>query len=172
MFDKDWILEVDASDLALGVVLGQEQVDKEIHLVYFWSRQLSQAECNYSVTDRECLAVVAAFKKFRPYILGRRTVVIGDHTAMKWLFNKVDLSGRHARWQFTLSEFDYEIRTCPGLKNGNADAMSRLPVQTALPNDVEDFPDYFGLLATVFIGKWFKEPWYKEVYMFLETLTI
>jgi hypothetical protein len=62
MFDRDWILEVDASDVALGAVLGQEQEDNEIHPIYYWSRQLSKAERNYSVTDRECLVIVAACK--------------------------------------------------------------------------------------------------------------
>src|SRR4051812_13825114 len=53
-FQQDWVLDVNASDVALGVVLGQEQADGEVHLVYFWSRQLGKPEKNYSVTDREC----------------------------------------------------------------------------------------------------------------------
>src|SRR4051812_38874433 len=57
-FDKDWILEVDASDIALGAVLSQEQDDGDVHPIYYWSKQLSKAEQNYSVMDRECLAVV------------------------------------------------------------------------------------------------------------------
>ena len=50
-FQQDWILDVDVSDVALGVVLGQEDKDGEVHLVYFWSRQLGDPEKNYSVTD-------------------------------------------------------------------------------------------------------------------------
>ena len=63
--------------LHLGAVLGQEQEeDSEVHPVYYWSRQLCRAERNYSVTDRECLAVVAACKKFRPYILGGEITIL------------------------------------------------------------------------------------------------
>ena len=65
---------MDASDIALGAVLGQHQDnDNEVHPVYFWSRQLSRAEQNYSVTDREYLAVIAASSKFHPYILGGKS---------------------------------------------------------------------------------------------------
>ena len=69
-FDNDWVLEVDASDSVLGAVLGQEQEDCEIHPVYYWSRQLSKPEKNYSVTDRECLTIVTTCKKLCLYILG------------------------------------------------------------------------------------------------------
>jgi hypothetical protein len=110
-FDKEWILEVDASNAALGAVLSQKQSDGTIRPTYFWSKQLNAAERNYSTTDRECLAVVAACKKFRPYILGIKTTIIGDHTAVRWLFNKIDVTGRHARWKILLSEYDYEITT-------------------------------------------------------------
>lgn len=169
-FDDDWTLEVDASDSALGAVLGQEQEDAEVHPVYFWSRQLSKAEKNYSVTDRECLAIVAACKKLRPYVLGRFITIVGDHTAVKWLMNKVDLTGRHARWQVILSEFDYKIETRPGSKNGNADALSRIPGQDVSAVDVDDEPAHFGLLASLVHQMWVTSPWYKEIYVFLETL--
>ena len=90
---KDWVLEVDASDRALGAVLGQLHDDEEVHPVYFWLRQLTKAERNYHVTDRECLAIVAACIKLRPYILGGKIVIYGDHTAVSWLLNKVNVGG-------------------------------------------------------------------------------
>lgn len=151
-FEDDWVLEVDTSDIALGAVLGQQQQGEEVHPVDFWSRQLSKAEKNYSVTDRECLVIVAALKKFRPYMLGRRVSIVGDHTAVKWLMNKPDLAGRHARWQVILSGFDYNITTRPGRHNGNADAMSRIPGQETPTEDVDDEPEHFNLLSTVLLG--------------------
>ena len=114
-FKQEWILDVDASDTAIGAVLSQKQEDGEVRPVYFWSRQLGKAERNYSTTDRESLAVVAACLKFRPYILGIFTTIVGDHTAVKWLFNKETLTGRHARWKIILSEFDYKILSRPGV---------------------------------------------------------
>ena len=70
-YTKDWVLDVDASQIALGAVLGQRTADGKTHPVYYWSRQLAKAEQNYSTTDRECLAVVAAMRKFRLYVLGK-----------------------------------------------------------------------------------------------------
>lgn len=171
-YGKDWVLEVDASDIALGAVLGQEdEDDTEIHPVYYWSRQLSRPERNYSVTDRECLAVVAACKKLRPYILGRKVVIVGDHTAVKWILNKTEISGRHARWKIMMSEFDYEVRSRPGNQNGNADALSRLAVGGG-SEEVDDEPEIPGFRATVLRTKWVDDAWYKDVYLWLETLVI
>ena len=121
------------------------------------------------MTDREYLIAVAACKKFRPYILGKQTMIISNHTTVKWLMNKPDPSGHHARWQVILSEFDYEIRTHPGIKNGNTDALSRLLGEIA-NSDVDDEPEHFGLLARITVDKWLSNPWYKDVYLFLETL--
>jgi L-lysine 2,3-aminomutase len=77
------MVKVDASDIALGTVLSQKSVDEEIHPIYYWSQQLAMAERNYSTTDRECLAIVAACQKFHPYVLGGRIKIIGNHTAIK-----------------------------------------------------------------------------------------
>ena len=169
-YEKDWVLDVDASDVALGAVLGQEQEDMEVHPVYFWSRQLSKSEKNYSVTDRECLAVVAACKKLRPYILGRKVVIFGDHTAVKWIFNKTDISGIHARWKVTMSEFDYEVKSKPGSQNGNADAMSRMTHGKEETKEIDDAPEHLAYKAMALRTKWMEEEWYCDVYQFLETL--
>ena len=93
---KDWILDCDASDFALGSILGQEDQDQQVHLVYYYSRQFQSSELNYSTTDKEYLAVVASVKKFRPYILGKKVLVNTDHAAIRWIINKVDLQGRYA----------------------------------------------------------------------------
>jgi hypothetical protein len=171
-YQKDWVLDVDASDIALGAVLGQEQDDKEVHPVYFWSRQLCAAEKNYSVTDRECLAVVAALKKLRPYVLGRKVTIYGDHAAVKWILNKTDISGRHARWKVTLSEFDYEVMLKPGSQNGNADALSRMTHGREEKEGIDDEPGHLAYRATALRTRWMDDEWYKDVYHWLEALTI
>src|SRR6184192_2062110 len=191
-YSKDWTLEVDASDIALGAVLSQQQADTEIHPVYYWSRQLSKPERNYSVTDRECLAMVAACKKLRPYILGSRITIYGDHAAVKWIFNKPDASGKYARWMVTMSEFDYKIINRAGLENGNADALSRIPevekkqvrgeilfeqVVTVNKSKEDKLPGRRNGTADAHYAialrqKWTENEWYKDVYLFLEMLCI
>ena len=59
----------DASDFAVGAVLGQKK-DKKFHAIYYASRTLDDAQKNYATTEKELLAVVFAFEKFRPYLVG------------------------------------------------------------------------------------------------------
>ena len=68
----------DASDFAVGAVLGQGK-DKKLHAVYYASRTLDEAQRNYKTTEKELLAVVYAFEKFRQYLVGSRVIVHTDH---------------------------------------------------------------------------------------------
>ena len=78
--------------------MSQEEPDaKEEYPVYYYSRLLNPAERNYSTTDHECLAVIAAVKKFRVYVLGAPLEIRTDHAAVRQLLNKIDATGRYAR---------------------------------------------------------------------------
>lgn len=66
----------------------------EFGSVYFASRKLSQAECNYTTTEREALAIIYALQKFRHYLLGGHFKFFTDHSALKYLVNKLVLEGR------------------------------------------------------------------------------
>lgn len=134
-FSLPFILHCDASDIGLGVVLSQrETADPRSpeHPIAFFSRKLSPAESNYTVTERELLAVVFGVTKARPYIYGTRCTVVSDHSALRYLLGQRDLSGRLARWSIALSQFDLVILHRPGAANANADALSRLPVDEGL----------------------------------------
>ena len=96
--------------------------------MYYYSRLLNSAERNYSTTDRECLAVIAAVKKFRVYVLGAPLEIRTDHSTVRRLLNKVDATGRYARWVCIMSEFDFTLRYRPGPKHRNADGLSRAKV--------------------------------------------
>ena len=116
------------------------QVDEDIgpeHPTVFASCQLSQAERNYTTTERECLAMIFSVKKFRHYLLMNPMVFFVDHIAIKYLINKLDLSGRVARWILLLSEFDYTIEFKPRKKHLRADHLSRLFSEVGL-EDIDD----------------------------------
>ena len=114
---------VDASDEALGMVLGQVQNGREVEISYS-GRKLLPAEKNYSMTEREALAVVAGIKYFQPYVYGRRFTVHTDHNAVRWLMNIKEPTGRLARWAVLLQQYDFNIVHRSGKSNGNADALS------------------------------------------------
>jgi len=120
-------LDVDACDYQLGACLQQEQPDKSLLPLGYYSRTLNPAERNYSTPEKECLAMVWAILLLRPYLAGQRFTVRTDQVALKWLLSLKDPSGRLARWRLRLAEFDFEIQYRPGIKNSLADGCSRLP---------------------------------------------
>ncbi|KAK1421773.1 hypothetical protein QVD17_24388 [Tagetes erecta] len=125
----DWSLPFelmcDASDFAVGAVLGQRK-DKHFHPIYYASKTLNDAQENYTTTEKELLAVVFAFDKFRSYLVLSKTVVYTDHQAVRYLFAKKDAKPRLIRWILLLSEFDVEIKDKKGAENVAADHLSRL----------------------------------------------
>jgi hypothetical protein len=97
----DWTLpfhiSFDASDTAIGVLLGQE----ENHLpyaIYFISKNMTPAELNYTVTEKEFLAVIYAINKFRHDITRYSTFVHTNHSTIKYLMNKLVTNARVTRW--------------------------------------------------------------------------
>jgi hypothetical protein len=79
----------DASDYAVGAVLSQRK-DGRVHIIYYASKTLNEAQLNYATTKKELLAVVFAFEKFRSYIVNLKVIVYTDHAAIKYLLAKKD----------------------------------------------------------------------------------
>ncbi|XP_070672157.1 uncharacterized protein [Malus domestica] len=137
----DWILPFelmcDASDYALGVVLGQRK-DKQPHVIYYASRTLNDAQLNYSTTKKELLAIVFALDKFRSYLLGTKVIIYSDHASLNYLLTK-EAKPRLIRWMLLLQEFDIEIRE--ESENMVADHLSRMVHEEDAVPILETFPD-------------------------------
>ena len=96
-------------------------------MIAYWSRQLTKAECNYSVIEREALAMVGAVKEFYPYLYEFRFQLLTNHNPFTSLKTLKDTGGRITRWLLFLQQFHFTIAYKKGTSNSNADAMSRRP---------------------------------------------
>ena len=117
-------LQTDASNRELGAVLSQEFADGE-HPIAFASRSLTEAERNYTVTEKKCLAVLWTVEKFRGYLLGEEFTVITDHSSLLWLHNLKDPTGRLARWATALQAYNIPIAHRKGALHKVPDALTR-----------------------------------------------
>lgn len=123
-----YIVDVDASYDQLGCCLLQQQPSGEYLPVGYFSKGLSPAQKNYSVTEVEGLGVVWAVSMLRPYIEGRKFLIRCDHKALKWILTTTACTNnRLNRWRLCLAEFDYDVEYRPGPKHAVADALSRIP---------------------------------------------
>nr|GFB70738.1 reverse transcriptase domain-containing protein [Tanacetum cinerariifolium] len=109
----DWNLPLelmcDASDFAIGAVLGQRKT-KHFQPIHYASKTMTEAQIHYTTTGKEMLAVVYAFEKFRPYLVLSKSIAYTDHSALRYLLNKQDAKSRLLRWVLLLQEFDIIIR--------------------------------------------------------------
>nr|GFB24820.1 reverse transcriptase domain-containing protein [Tanacetum cinerariifolium] len=92
-WDLPFELMYDASDFAIGAVLGQRH-EKHFRPIHYASKTMNDAESNYTMTEKEMLAVVYAFEKFWSYLIMNKSIVHTDHSALKYLFAKKDAKER------------------------------------------------------------------------------
>nr|GEW75138.1 reverse transcriptase domain-containing protein [Tanacetum cinerariifolium] len=125
----DWNLPFelmcDGSDFAFGAVFKQRKT-KDFQPIHYDSKIMTEAQIHYTTTEKEMLAVVYAFDKFRPYLILFKSIVYTDHSALKYLLSKQDAKSRLIRWVLLLQEFDIIIRDKKGMENLVADHLSRL----------------------------------------------
>ncbi|GJZ78008.1 reverse transcriptase domain-containing protein [Tanacetum coccineum] len=155
-WDQPFELMCDASDYAIGAVLGQ-QIEKHFRPIHYASKTMTEAESNYTTTEKEMLAVVYAFEKFRSYLIMNKSIVYTDHSALKYLFAKARL----LRWVLLLQEFDFNVVDTKGAENLTADHLSRLenPHKDVLENKNinEHFPlETLGVISSK------STPWFAD----------
>ncbi|GKD60808.1 reverse transcriptase domain-containing protein [Tanacetum coccineum] len=142
-WDLPFELMCDASDFSIGAVLGQRH-EKHFRPIHYASKTINEAESHYTTTEKEMLAVVYAFEKFRSYLVLNKSIVYTDHSALKYLFAKKDSKARLLRSVLLLQEFDFNVVDTKGAENLAADHLSRLenPYENVLdPKEVnEKFP--------------------------------
>nr|GEX23746.1 reverse transcriptase domain-containing protein [Tanacetum cinerariifolium] len=142
-WDQPFELMCDASDFAIGAVLGQ-RIEKHFRPIHYASKMMTEAKSNYTTTEKEMLAVVYAFEKFRSYLIMNKSIVYTDHSALKYLFSKKDANARLLRWILFLQEFDFKVVDTKGAEKYAADHLSCLenPYENVFdPKEInESFP--------------------------------
>ena len=133
-FTLPFRLYTDASTSGLGAILAQVREGKE-RIIYCASRSLNQAEKAYPATKLECLAIVWAIAKFRPYLMSMPFEVYTDHYALQWLKTMRTGSAPLHRWSAALEEYDFTVKHRPGISQTHVDGLSRLPVDPPPPKD-------------------------------------
>ena len=133
-FSQTFRLYTDASTAGLGAILAQVRDGKE-RIICCASRALNKAEKSYPATKLECLAIVWAVAKFRPYLMAMPFEVFTDHYALQWLKTMRMGSALLHRWSAALEEYDFTVRHRPGKVQTHVDGLSRLPVGPAPPED-------------------------------------
>nr|GEV47818.1 DNA-directed DNA polymerase [Tanacetum cinerariifolium] len=146
-----------------GAVLGQRH-EKHFRPIHYASKTMTDAESNYTTTEKEMLAVVYAFEKFRSYLIMNKSIVHTDHSALKYLFAKKDAKARLLWWVILLQEFDFKVLDMKGAENLAADHLSRLenPYENVLdPKEInETFP--LDTLSMVTFRGDSSAPWFAD----------
>ena len=122
----EFIVEVDASDYAIGGVLSQS-IQGINRPVAFFSRQMIPAERNYEIYDKELLAIVTCLKEWRHFLQNSTLpfLVLSDHKNLQYFMTTKQLTRRQARWSLFMADFSFTIQYRPGSYNGRADLLSR-----------------------------------------------
>ena len=141
-WEREFLLQVDASSVAVGGVLSQRDGAGHARPLAFFSSGLTPAQKNYSAGELECWALIAASRKFHKYLQAAPSIrFISDHNPLVWLRLQKDPRGKFARWIQELESLDYCVEYIKGSENLPADYLSRLesPIDWEINDEVEHF---------------------------------
>lgn len=119
-FNKPFQVRCDASNMAIGAVLSQEDSS-----VAYFSEKLNESRQKYSTYDKGFYAIIQALKHWRHYLLGNEFVLFTDNSALQYIMQQHKLNHKHAAWVEYLQNFTFVLKHISGQANKVADALSR-----------------------------------------------
>jgi hypothetical protein len=147
----------DASDYAIGAVLGQSK-DKKHYVISYASKTLTGPQLNYATTENKLLAVVFTIEKFRSNLVGAKVIVYTNHAALMYLLMKKHPKPRLIQWILLVQEFDLEIRDKKGVENSMPNHLSRLQFEESAELPINDYMRDDTLLKVSTT-----DPWYMNI---------
>jgi len=167
-FEKEFHVDVDASDVGIGAVLYQLGNNNEKRPIVFVSKALSAAQLKWKTAEKEAFASIWALKeKLRPFLVGQKFTLHTDHANLRYVLRQK--KGKLARWGLILSEFldDMEIVHKPGKDNALADALSRDPCETG-QNTIKDVAAMPAIVQDNLRQLQLEDPRWGDVIRFIE----
>ncbi|GJW78434.1 reverse transcriptase domain-containing protein [Tanacetum coccineum] len=151
-WDLPFELMCDASDFAIGAVLGKQK-EKHFWPIHYASKTMTEAQAHYTTTEKEMLAVVYAFEKFWSYLVLSKSIVYTDHSDLKYLFDKQDAKPRLLRWVLLLQEFDIFVRDKK--RSREPRGRSFVPIRESLPKCAREKGNYRNISS--------RDTWYGKI---------
>ena len=124
---KIFRIQTDASDTGIAGVLYQIDDDNDHRIISIVSRFLTEAEVNYTTTEKELLAIIYTIYKLKYYLIGIEFIIVTDHKGLTFLNTTIYHNSRLIRWSLLLQQFSFKIEYCKGSENIVADFFSRNP---------------------------------------------
>ncbi|GFX63895.1 retrovirus-related Pol polyprotein from transposon 297 [Trichonephila clavipes] len=124
-FEREFIVQTDASNAGMGAVLTQLTEQGEEHPILYLSKKFSEVEKRYCTTEKECASIVFAIKRLHYYLDGNSFLVMTDHNPLVWLNRNVSSNPRLMRWALALQPYNFRTVHRSGNSHKNADSLSR-----------------------------------------------
>lgn len=135
-YEREIILQVDSSDLAIAGILTQE-FESGMKVIAIASRVLKGPELRYSVYEKEGNAIVWSLSRLNEYLLGREFTILTDHKALTFLSRCHLNNERLRRWTLWIQRFNFKVKYCPGKENFLPDLLSRTAIKKEPPRSTE-----------------------------------
>ncbi|XP_050888694.1 uncharacterized protein LOC127093831 [Lathyrus oleraceus] len=136
------IMYLTVLDESMGCVLGQhDDTGKKEHAIYYLNKKFTECETRYSLLEKTCCALTWVARRLRQYMICHTNLLISKMDPIKYLFEKPVVTGRIARWQMLLTEYDIQYVTQKAIKGSiMSDYLAHLPVE-GYQSLKFDFPD-------------------------------
>ncbi|GFW06659.1 retrovirus-related Pol polyprotein from transposon 297 [Trichonephila clavipes] len=145
-FEREFIVQTDASNAGMGAVLTQLTEQGEEHPILYLSKKFSEVEKRYCTTEKECASIVFAIKRLHYYLDGNSFLVMTDHNPLVWLNRNVSSNPRLMRWALALQPYNFRIVHRSGILFGLTNGIASLTGIIA-PNMVGAFTSSGGTRA-------------------------